>query len=163
MTPDRIEKQITLKAPLTRVWNAISNAHEFGAWFGVTFDGPFVAGASIRGRITPTTVDPEVAKLQEPHAGMPFDITIERIEPPRLFSFRWHPSALDTNTDYSGEPTTLVAFELIAVESGTHLVITESGFDGIPLVRRAQAFTANDGGWTHQARLLEKYLLLHAA
>ncbi len=162
-TPDQIEKHITLRAPVDRVWRAISQAHEFGAWFGVRFDGPFVAGAVVRGRITPTTVDPEVAKLQEPHAGTPFTITIERIEPPWRFSFRWHPYPVDASQDYDAEPTTLVEFTLSPVEGGTHVVITESGFDRIPLVRRAAAFTANDGGWSHQCRLLGRYVQDHAS
>lgn len=162
-TPDQIEKHITLRAPVDRVWRAISQAHEFGAWFGVHFDGPFVAGAPVTGRITPTTVDPEVAKLQEPHAGTPFTITIERIEPPRRFSFRWHPYAVDPSHDYDAEPTTLVEFTLSLVDGGTHVVITESGFDRIPLARRAAAFGANDGGWRHQCRLIELYVHDHAS
>jgi uncharacterized protein YndB with AHSA1/START domain len=104
-------------------------------------------------------VDPEVAKLQEPHAGKAFDFTIDRIEPERLFSFRWHPFAVEPGVDYSKEPATLVAFELAEVEGGTLLTITESGFDRIPLERRAKAFAANEGGWEHQTKLLEKYLL----
>lgn len=163
MTPDRIEKHVTLNAPLLRVWQAISEAREFGAWFGVAFDGPFVAGMRVTGRITPTTVDPAVAALQEPHTGKPFDITIDRIEPPRLFAFRWHPFAIDPLVDYASEPTTLVTFELSEVEGGTHLVISESGFDRIPLERRAAAFTANEGGWSHQARLIERYLQIHGS
>lgn len=155
---DRIEKKIVLRAPLSRVWSAISDAQRFGAWFGVEFDAPFVAGAAMVGRITPTQVDPEVAKLQEPHAGKPFNCVIERIEPMKLFSFRWRPFAIDPKHDYSKEPMTLVAFELSEVAEGTELRITESGFDGIPLARRAEAFAANDGGWAHQAKLIEKYL-----
>lgn len=162
-TPDRIEKHITLRAPVDRVWRAISQAHEFGAWFGVHFDGPFVAGAAVSGRITPTTVDPEVAKLQEPHAGTPFTIIIEDIEPPRRFSFRWHPYAVDPGHNDDTEPTTLVEFTLSPVEGGTHVVITESGFETIPLARRAAAFNANDGGWTHQCRLLGLYVQDHAS
>ncbi len=161
--PDKIEKSTILRAPRARVWRAISDSAEFGAWFGVVFDGPFVAGERLSGRTKPTTVDPEVAKLQAPHAGKPFLITVERIEPQRLFSFRWHPFAIDPNVDYSGEPTTLVEFELSDVEAFTRLEIRESGFDGIPLERRANAFTANEGGWEHQCRLVEKYLQLHAA
>ncbi len=110
------------------------------------------------GRIVPTQVDEEVAKLQKPYEGRAFEITVDRVEPERLFSFRWHPFAVDPAVDYSSEPTTLVVFELQEVEDGTLLTITESGFDGIPLARRAQAFTANEGGWTHQAKLIEKYL-----
>lgn len=160
---DRIEKKITLKAPVARVWRAISNAQEFGAWFGVSFDGPFVAGKKLTGRIRPTTADPEVAKLQAPHEGKPFEFSVDRIEPQRLISFRWHPFAIDPSVDYAKEPTTLIVFELTEVENGTLLRITESGFDGIPLERRAKAFAANEGGWEHQTRLIEKYLQIHAA
>lgn len=162
-TPDRIEKQITLHAPIARVWRAISNSDEFGAWFGVAFDAPFVAGTHVSGRIQPTTVDAEVAALQAPHAGAPFDITIEAIDAPRLFSFRWHPYAVTPGADYANEPTTLVEFTLTEVVAGTLLTISESGFERIPLDRRAAAFTANDGGWAHQSRLIQKYLATHAA
>ncbi|QBR01126.1 SRPBCC family protein [Paraburkholderia pallida] len=155
---DRIEKRIVLRAPRERVWRAISEARQFGTWFGVAFDGEFAAGARITGRIAPTQVDPEVAKLQEPCAGIPFDFHIERIEPMNLFSFRWHPNAVDRNTDYSAEPMTLVEFRLQDASEGTLLTITESGFDAIPLERRAKAFTSNDGGWTHQSQLIAKYL-----
>ncbi|WP_309889927.1 SRPBCC family protein [Archangium sp.] len=158
--PDRIEKKLTLRAPVSRVWRAISDAREFGTWFGVEFDGPFVAGAHITGKITPTKVDPEVAKLQEPHKGKAFDFTVDRIEPERLFSFRWHPFAVEPGVDYSKEPATLVVFELTEVQGGTQLTISESGFDRIPLERRAKAFAANEGGWAHQLKLVEKYLLL---
>lgn len=161
--PDRIEKTIKLRAPLQRVWRAISVADEFGQWFGVAFDGPFVAGQPLTGRIRPTTVDPEVAKLQAPHEGKAFDFTVDRIEPPHRISFRWHPFAIDPNLDYSQEPTTLIEFELTEVDGGTLLRITESGFDRIPLKRRAEAFTANQGGWEHQTKLVEKYVLSHAA
>ena len=90
---DRIEKTITLRAPVERVWRAISDSKEFGRWFGVRFDQPFVAGARLQGTITPTEVDPDVAKMQEPYVGIAFDFVIDRIEPMRLFSFRWHPGA----------------------------------------------------------------------
>lgn len=156
--PDRIEKKVLLRAPLAKVWLAISDARQFGTWFGVEFDGPFVAGARMKGRIVPTKVDPEVAASQEPYTGKPFDFVIDRIEPQRLFSFRWHPFAVDPNVDYSTETPTLVTFELQEVEGGTHLTITESGFDKIPLERRAKAFTMNEGGWSAQAKLIEKYL-----
>jgi uncharacterized protein YndB with AHSA1/START domain len=161
MNSDRIKKKVLLKAPLARVWSAISDARRFGSWFGVTFEGPFVAGAPLSGRITMTTVDPEVARLQKPHEGKAFNIRVESIEPTRLFSFRWHPYAIDPQADYSREPTTLVSFELREAEGGTLLTITESGFDRIPLDRRAQAFAANEGGWTHQCSNVEKYLARH--
>lgn len=161
--PDRIEKQILLRAPIARVFSAISRSEEFGIWFGVAFDGPFVAGRRITGTLRPTKVDTEVAKLQEPFDGMPFDVTVERIEPPRLFSFRWHPHAVEPGADYSKEPFTLVEFELSEVDGGTRLKITESGFDQVPLERRAKAFTENEGGWEHQTKLVEKYLEAYAA
>ncbi|HKP56800.1 MAG TPA: SRPBCC family protein [Polyangiales bacterium] len=158
---DRIEKQIVLRAPQAKVWRAISDAKEFGTWFGVEFDGPFVAGARLTGKIRPTKVDPEVAKLQEPHDGKPVEWTIERIEPIEHIAFRWHPFAIEPNHDYSKEPTTLITFDLTPVSGGTQLTIVESGFDRIPLERRAKAFTANEGGWTHQLKLIEKYLAMN--
>jgi uncharacterized protein YndB with AHSA1/START domain len=157
--PDKIEKQITLRAPLARVWSAITDSQQFGTWFGCALDGPFVAGKKASGTVQPTKVDPEVAKLQEPHAGSLFEIVVERIEPMRLFAFKWHPYALEPGMDYTTEPMTLVTFELNEVEPGkTHLKITESGFDRVPLERRARAFSENEGGWTHQSKLIEKYV-----
>jgi uncharacterized protein YndB with AHSA1/START domain len=161
--PDRIEKRIFVRAPIARVFSALSKAEEFGVWFGVAFDGPFVAGERVTGKMRPTQVDPEVAKMQESFEGMPFDITVERIESPHLFSFRWHPYAIEPDTDYSKEPFTLVEFRLREVEGGTELEITESGFDRVPLERRAKAFTENEGGWEHQAKLVKKYVESHAA
>jgi uncharacterized protein YndB with AHSA1/START domain len=162
-TPDRIEKVILLRAPLRRVWRAVSDAKEFGKWFGVEFEGPFVAGQAMKGKIVPTKVDPVVAKLQEPLEGTPFDWTVEKIEPESLISFRWHPFAIEKGHDYSREPTTSVVFSLKEVEGGTQLTLTESGFKAIPLERRAKAFAANQGGWEHQAKLIEKYLSSHVA
>lgn len=156
--PDRLEKRMILRAPRERVWRAISEAKQFGSWFGVDIDGEFAAGTRVTGRIAPTKVDPEVAKLQQPYVGFPFEFHIERIEPMMLFSFRWHPSAADRNVDYSSEPMTLVELTLEDVTQGTLLTIVESGFERIPLERRAKAFTSNEGGWTHQLRLIEKYL-----
>lgn len=155
---DKIEKKVLLKACRERVWQAISDSTNFGKWFGVKFDGPFVAGQQIRGQITPTQVDPDVAKMQEPHTGKPFVIIVDCIEPMTRFAFRWHPFAIDSHKDYSQEAMTLVAFELADADGGILLTITESGFDQIPIERRAEAFRANDGGWSHQARLIEKYL-----
>jgi len=157
-TKDTIEKKMLLRAPLHRVWRAISNSSEFGNWFGVTFEGPFVAGVPLRGAITGTKVDAEVAKLQEPHEGKEFNIVVEQIEPERLLSFRWHPYAIEPGKDYASEPTTLVTFRLEETSAGVELTITESGFDQIPLERRAKAFEANDGGWSHQINLISKYL-----
>jgi len=121
-------------------------------------DGPFVAGAVMRGTIVPTTVDEEIAEHQRPHEGKPVEITIDRIQAERLFSFRWHPYAIEEDVDYSAEPTTLIVFELETVDGGTMLTITESGFDRIPVERRAKAFAANAGGWEAQLGLIEKYL-----
>src|SRR5262247_1258729 len=109
---DRIEKHVLLSASRARVWQALSDAKEFGEWFGVRLDGPFVAGAPLRGVIVPTQADAEVAKMQEPYAGRAFDITVDRIEPQRLFSFRWHPYGVEAGIDYSKEPMTLVVFTL---------------------------------------------------
>ena len=109
-----------------------------------------------------TTVDAEVAKRQEPYKGHRFEFTVDRIEPMRLFSFRWHPFAMDSSVDYSKEPSTLVVFQLDEVPNGTKLTVTESGFDQIPIERRAKAFAANESGWAAQMTLIEKYLAQHA-
>ena len=155
---DRIEKKILLSAPRARVWRALTDAREFGHWFGVRLDGPFVAGATVRGLITPTAVDADVAKAQEPYAGKPFEVTVERIEPERVFSFRWHPYAIEAGVDYSDEPTTLIVFSLEEAPGGIMLTVTESGFDRVPLARRSEAFTANSEGWTMMVKMIEKYL-----
>jgi uncharacterized protein YndB with AHSA1/START domain len=161
-TPDRIEKQVLLRAPRARVWRALTDARQFGSWFGVKLDGSFQAGAALRGTITPTTVDPEVAAQQKPYEGKSFDITVERIEPEHLFSFRWHPYAIEPGVNYAEEPTTLVEFKLTEQSGGILLTVTESGFDRIPLARRAEAFTSNQGGWAKQMELIEKYLAQNA-
>lgn len=158
MNTDRIEKKILLRAPKQRVWQAISDSSQFGSWFGVAFNGPFVEGGCLTGKIVPTTVDLEVAKLQKPYEGVAFEFRVERIEPMRSISFRWHPFAVDPATDYSKEPMTLIHFELEEKPEGVLLTITESGFDRIPLARRAGAFKANEGGWAMQTQLIEKYL-----
>lgn len=158
MSTDRIEKKILLRAPRERVWSAISDAQQFGSWFGVAFDGAFAEGARLTGKITPTTVDAEVARMQEPYAGKAFEWTVERIEPMRRIFFRWHPYAVEEGLDYSKEPSTRIEFDLADAPGGILLTITESGFDQIPLARRAKAFKANEGGWEMQTRLIEKYL-----
>jgi len=158
MSTDRIEKKILLHAPRNRVWRALADSTEFGSWFGMKFDGGFEPGASMRGVIVPTTVNAEVAKAQKPYEGLPFDIIIEKMEPERLFSFRWHPNAVEPGVDYSAEPTTLVVFALEDVADGVMLTVTESGFDQIPLERRAKAFSANEGGWSVMVEVIEEYL-----
>jgi uncharacterized protein YndB with AHSA1/START domain len=146
--PDRIEKRIVLRAPIDRVWRAIAHAPSFGSWFGVDFAGvDFVPGQHARGRIT--------------HPGyehLVVDALIERVEPPRLLSLRWHPNAVDSSVDYEREPRTLVVFALQEVESGTLLTLTESGFDDLPDSRRAIAFSSNDEGWEEQTRRIERYV-----
>ena len=146
-TTDRIEKTVILKAPRSRVWRAISDARQFGEWIQATLDGEFAAGATIRGRVT----HPDYAHVR-------LELVIDRIEPERYFSFRWHPYAVDAKADYSAEPMTLVEFTLEEVPGGTHLMIVESGFDNIPLSRRAEAFRMNDGGWTEQIQNIERYV-----
>jgi uncharacterized protein YndB with AHSA1/START domain len=162
MSTDRIEKKILLRAPRERVWKAISDSKQFGSWFGVAFDGSFSEGARLNGKIVPTTVDAKVAAMQKPYAGMPFEFVVERIEPMHRISFRWHPFAVEPGVDYSNEPMTLIVFELEEVPGGTQLTITESGFDRIPLERRAKAFESNEGGWEMQTKLIEKYLARQA-
>src|SRR5580704_4583938 len=148
MSTDYIEKKILLRAPRSRIWRALSNSTEFGSWFGMKFDGPFAPGATMRGVIVPTTVNAEVAAGQKKYEGTAVEITIEQMEPERLLSFRWHPYAVEPGVDYSAEPTTLVVFAMEEVAGGVMLTVTESGFDRIPLARRAKAFSANDSGWS---------------
>jgi uncharacterized protein YndB with AHSA1/START domain len=160
---DRIEKRILLRAPIRRVWRALADPVEFGSWFGMKFDGPFAPGTAVRGVIVGTTANAEVAKMQKPHEGLPFDITIERMDPEQLFSFHWHPHVIERGVDYSAEPTTLVEFRLKEVADGVLLTLVESGFDSIPLARRAQAFSANEGGWSVMVKVFEEYLAQTAA
>jgi uncharacterized protein YndB with AHSA1/START domain len=144
---DRIEKQVVLRAPRATVWRALTSAEEFGSWFGAKVAGPFAPGARVRGPIT-----------HKGYEHLTMDFTIERMEPERLFSWRWHPYAIDPGVDYTTEPTTLVTFELKDVPEGTLLTVVESGFDGIPLDRRATAFRSNDGGWTAQMENIQKHV-----
>jgi len=144
---DRIEKRIELKAPVARVWRALTDYREFGEWFRVKLDGPFVAGGISRGKIT----YPGYEHLQ-------WEAVVTAIEPERLFSFTWHPYAVDPQMDYSQEPQTLVEFRLKKTADGTLLTVTESGFDKIPAARRAEAFPRNEGGWTEQMKNIERYV-----
>jgi uncharacterized protein YndB with AHSA1/START domain len=148
MNTDRIEKNILLQAPLRRVWLALADAAEFGAWFGVKFDGPFTPGATVRGVIAPTVVNAEVAKGQKQFEGAPFEIAIERMEPERLLAFRSH---------WQGDAT-LVVFTLEETAAGVMLTVTESGFDQMPLERRAKMFAANEEGWSVMVKVIEEYL-----
>jgi uncharacterized protein YndB with AHSA1/START domain len=144
---DRIEKRVELKAPVARVWRALTDYREFGEWFRVKIEGPFVAGEVSRGHIT-----------YPGYEHLKWEAVVKAIEPERLFSFTWHPYAVDPKMDYSQEPQTLVEFRLEKTGEGTLLTVTESGFDKIPAARRAKAIESNDQGWAHQTRLIEKYL-----
>lgn len=157
---DKIVKIATLKAPLAKVWNAISDSAAFGTWFGMTIQGAFVEGQTVSGAIAKTQVDDEIAKEQEPYVGMRCDLMIERVVPLKLLAFRWHPGA-DPDTGPNA-PTTLVTFELEELAGGTRLTITESGFEALPLERRAKAFAENEGGWEAQLGLIAKYLARQA-
>ncbi|MFT3773465.1 MAG: SRPBCC family protein [Minicystis sp.] len=144
---DRIEKEILLKASRSRVWRALTDAAEFGAWFGVKLTGRFVPGEPIQGHIT--------------HPGyehLTMRVTVERIEPEHLFSFRWHPYAVDPKVDYSAEPTTLVEFRLEDAPDGILLKVVESGFDQVPAHRRAEAFRMNNQGWAAQMENIQRHV-----
>ena len=145
MSTDRIEKSIVLRAPRARVWRAISDAREFGTWFRAKLEGEFAPGATVRGRST-----------YPGHEGAAMEFLIERMEPERLFSFRWHPGA-EGPTD-PNEPMTLVEFRLEEIAGGTRLTVIESGFDRIAMPRRAEAFRSNDFGWSEQIKNIEAHV-----
>jgi len=148
---DRIQRQITLKAPRSRVWRAISDSKEFGDWFLSDFDGAFTPGAHVK------------ARCRFPgYEHLRFEVWIDKVEPERLLSYRWHPCPIDPKYDYSKEPTTLVEFRLEEAKGGgTVLTVTETGFDKIPLARRAGAFKANSGGWDFQTNAIAEWLNAH--
>ena len=144
---NQIEKRIELKAPVSRVWRALTDYREFGEWFRVKMEGPFIVGQVSRGQIT-----------YPGYEHLKWEAVVQKMEPERLFSFTWHPYAVDPNVDYSKETSTLVEFRLEEIASGTLLVLTESGFDKIPSHRRLEAFRMNDGGWAEQMKNIEKYV-----
>jgi uncharacterized protein YndB with AHSA1/START domain len=144
---DRIEKEILLRAPRSRVWRALTDAEEFGTWFRVELAGRFAPGESIRGKIT-----------YPGYEHLTWELTVERMDPERLFSFRWHPYAVDPKIDYSVEPTTLVEFTLEDAPGGTRLTVVESGFDRLPAARRDEAFRMNEGGWAAQMQNIERHV-----
>jgi uncharacterized protein YndB with AHSA1/START domain len=144
---DRIEKQIELKAPVSRVWRAITDHQQFGEWFKVKIDGPFVPGEISTGHIT----HPGYEHIQ-------WDAEVKEMQPERYFAYAWHPYAVDPKVDYSSEPRTLVEFRLEPTDAGTLLKITESGFDKIPAHRRAEAFKMDDSGWTGQIKNIANYV-----
>lgn len=147
MSMDRIEKNIILRAPRSRVWRALSTVEEFSAWFGLTFEGAFVPGARVTAWIPVEGGEP-----------VAMEMTVEEVEPEQRLSFRWHPYPLDRNVNYAEEPTTLVEFQLADTAEGTHLTVVESGFDRIPPVRRINAFRMNDHGWTEQVGNIARYV-----
>jgi uncharacterized protein YndB with AHSA1/START domain len=144
---DRIEKTLRLRAPRTRVWRALTDHEEFGSWFRVKLEGPFTPGGRVKGRIT-----------YPGYEHLVMDVTVETMEPEKLFSFRWHPYAIDPAVDYSHEPSTLVEFSLEDTKDGTQLTVVESGFDRLPAARRAEAFRANEGGWSEQMQNIERHV-----
>ena len=147
MSKDRIEKRIELKAPVSRVWRALTDHREFGEWFKVKLEGPFVAGKVARGQITHPGYE---------HVQM--EMVVQTIERERLFSFTWHPYGIDPKVDYSKETPTLVEFRLEKSAVGTLLEVTESGFDKVPSGRRDEAFRMNDNGWAQQMKNIESYV-----
>lgn len=148
---NQIEKQIELKAPVSRVWRALTDHREFGEWFRVNLAGPFVPGETTHGQIT-----------YPGYEHVKFEVLVQKMEPEKLFSYTWHPYAVDPKIDYSTEKPTLVEFKLEKTATGTLLTVTESGFDQIPANRRAEAFRMNEGGWASQMENFEKYLADHA-
>jgi uncharacterized protein YndB with AHSA1/START domain len=144
---DRIEKRIELKAPVSRVWRALTDHREFGEWFRVKLDGPFVPGHVVRGQIT-----------YQGYEHVRWEATIQKLETERLFSFTWHPYAVDPDVDYTKEQPTLVEFRLERTATGTLLVVTESGFGAIPAGRRPEAFRMNERGWTTQMKNIENHV-----
>ncbi|AUM70968.1 SRPBCC family protein [Pseudomonas fluorescens] len=145
---DRIERKILLKAPRSQVWRALANAEAFGQWFGVALEGKrFVAGERTQGQIT-----------YPGYEHLIWDVAVERVEPERVFSFRWHPYAVEPQVDYSQESETRVQFELEDMDGGTLLKVVESGFNNIPEARRLKAFRMDSRGWDEQMANIETFL-----
>ena len=144
---DRIEKEIVLRAPRSRVWRALADAEQFSAWFGIKLEGAFAPGARVQGQITSPA-----------HEQVTIEFAIERMDPESRMSYRWHPYPMEPGVDYSTEPATLVEFQLEEVAGGTHLRVVESGFDRIPLARRAEAIRMNDAGWTEELENIARYV-----
>ena len=147
MSTDRVEKTVDLKSPVSRVWRALTDHHEFGQWFRVKLEGPFVPGQVSRGRIT-----------YPGYEHVKWEAVVQRVEPERLFSFTWHPYAVEPGVAYSKEPPTLVEFTLEKTAGGTRLRVVESGFDKIPAHRRDEAFRMNEGGWTEQVKNIAQHV-----
>lgn len=142
-----IEKTVELKAPVERVWQALTDHVEFGTWFQARIDGPFVPGETSRGRITVPGFE-----------HVRWEALVVSMERPRTFSFRWHPYAVDPEVDYSQEPTTLVEFRLEPTTAGTRLTVVESGFDALPRHRMPEALRMNTAGWEGQLRRIAAHV-----
>lgn len=165
---DKIEKQVLLHAPVSRVWRAIADAKEFGRWFGVTLTGTFNAGQTVTGTFSETLDENAMVEQQKELGVEPTGVnlsdkptvfcTVERVEPERYFSFRWIPYAIDAEVDPQNEPTTLVEFQLEAEGDDTRLTITESGFSKVPAHRRNRAFRMNNHGWVEQTKNIQNYV-----
>ncbi len=158
--PNSIEKTATLSSPLSQVWDAIADSKAFGTWFGMSIEGPFVQGQTVKATIAKTQVDEEIANHQEPYVGTPCELMIERIEPGKTLSFRWQPGAHPNGS--ANAPATCVSFVLEPVVEGTRLTIRESGFEALPPEDRANAIANNEGGWEAQLHLIGKYLARQA-
>ena len=144
---DQIEKTIELNAPVDRVWRALTDHNEFGEWFRVKLDGPFQPGKVSTGCITIPGFE-----------HVKWNATVKRMEAPSVFSFTWHPYAVDAAVDYSDETPTLVEFRLEPSAKGTRLIVVESGFDAVPSHRRLEAFRMNDGGWSAQIKNIKAHV-----
>jgi uncharacterized protein YndB with AHSA1/START domain len=165
---DKIEKQVILRAPQSRVWKSITSANEFSAWFGINLEGEFTEGKTVTGTFSRVLNETTIMEYQKKNGVKPSKIrmpdknwvfcTVERIDPERYFSFRWIPYGIDAEADPKNEPTTLVEFHLEKAPEGTRLTIVESGFDRVPEHRRERAFRMNDGGWAAQSENIKKYV-----
>jgi uncharacterized protein YndB with AHSA1/START domain len=157
-----------LNASPARVWRALTDAREFGQWFGVELEGTFVEGERIAATFAHEIDEVALAeyqrklglkpsKIKQPEGRLTF-CTVERVEPERYFSFRWSPYGIDAEADPQNEPQTLVEFRLEPAAEGTLLTIVESGFDRVPAHRRERAFRMNEGGWSAQAQNVKRHV-----
>lgn len=151
MQPDCIEKSVEIAAPAARVWRALTDSAEFGAWFGVRLSEPFKAGEESSG--------PSLAQGFE---NVTWRAVIQAIDPEQYFAFTWHPFAVDPKTDYSEEVPTLVEFRLQPSPSGgTFVQLTECGFNDLPEHRRELAWTNHEKGWARQLSNVADYVAQH--
>ncbi|MEO5668771.1 MAG: SRPBCC family protein [Bdellovibrionota bacterium] len=142
-----IERHIEINAPVSKVWQALTDSTLFAKWFKATFNGPFIAGKTTHGKNT--------------HPGYEFELEfiIKEIKPETYFSYAWTPFPADRSFDYSKEEPTLVEFRLAKTTTGTRLSVTESGFSKITASRRAEAYKMHEGGWEAQLRNIEKFVV----